>query len=99
MWFKLWIQVSNKISLGTTGETLYFGTTESETFNMSQSHSSDYTQDIDSASTYEFSVKLVAPLMEYYDSTVMESNEATITCYTNPAKLTGKGKTFSKKHI
>ena len=61
---------------------------------MSQSHSLDYTQDIDSASTYEFSVKLVAPNMEYYDSTVMESNEATITCYTNPTKLTGNVKPF-----
>lgn len=76
------------------GDTLYFGTTESEIFTMSQSHSSDYTQDIDSASTYEFSVKLVAPNMEYYDSTVMESNEVAITCYTNPTKLTGEVKTF-----
>ena len=56
---------------------------------MSQIHSLDYIQDIDSANTYEFYVKLIAPNMEYYDSTVMESNEATITCYTNPAKLSG----------
>ena len=67
---------------------------------MSQSHSLDYTQDIDSASTYEFSVKLVAPNMEYYDSTVMESNEATITCYTNPTKSTGNVKPFFfKKNV
>ena len=65
---------------------------------MSQSHSLDYTQDIDSASTYEFSVKLVAPNMEYYDSTVMESNEATITCYTNPTKLTGNVNTLDLFH-
>ena len=55
----------------------------------------DLTESIASATTYDFSVKLVADKMEtltsagFYETIEMESNEATVKCYTNPAQLSG----------
>ena len=53
-------------------------------------HSLDFSQHIYPATTYEFTVKLVAPDLETYGSEEMESNDISITCYSNPSKLLGK---------
>ena len=57
-------------------------------------HSLDFSQHIYPATTYEFTVKLVAPDLEAYESEEMESNDISITCYSNPSKLLGKKKRF-----
>ena len=38
---------------------------------------------------YEFSVKLIAPLIDTYESEMMESEKVSVTCYTNPSQLSG----------
>ena len=54
------------------------------------------TQNIHSANTYEFSVKLIASDMEtltaagIYETTEQESEQASVNCYTNPATVSGK---------
>ena len=53
-------------------------------------HSLHFSQHIYPATTYEFIVKLVAPDLEAYESEEMESNDISITCYSNPSKLLGK---------
>ena len=53
-------------------------------------HSLHFSQHIYPATTYEFTVKLVAPDLEAYESEEMESNDISITCYSNPSKLLGK---------
>ena len=53
-------------------------------------HSLHFSQHIYPATTYEFIVKLVAPELEAYESEEMESNDISITCYSNPSKLLGK---------
>ena len=55
-------------------------------------HSLDFSQHIYPATTYEFTVKLVAPDLEAYASEEMESNDISITCYSKPSKLLGKKK-------
>ena len=73
---------------GTTDSKLYYGDIES--------HSKTFQTSISSATTYEFSVKLIAPEKEIltssgtYETTDMESNEGTIKCYTNPLPIDGK---------
>ena len=58
-------------------------------------HSLHFSQHIYPATTYEFTVKLVAPDLEAYESEEMESNDISITCYSNPSKLLGKKKGFN----
>ena len=53
-------------------------------------YSLDFSQHIYPATIYEFTVKLVAPDLETYGSEEMESNDISITCYSNPSKLLGK---------
>ena len=89
---KLWL-------LGSTGTVIYEGTYDDgsiETHELVISDTvADLSENIASATTYDFSVKLVADEMEtltsagYYETIEMESNEATVKCYTNPAQLSG----------
>ena len=89
---KLWI-------LGSTGTVIYEGTYDDgsiETHELVISDTvADLSENIASATTYDFSVKLVADKMEtltsagFYETIEMESNEATVKCYTNPAQLSG----------
>ena len=82
--------------LGTTGEVTYEGTTveEDATEDYSEDSYANYTlefsQHIYPATTYEFSVKLLAPDMDAYGSKEMASDEAIVMCNTKPSKLLGK---------
>ena len=53
-------------------------------------YSQDFTLHIYSATAYEFLVNVAAPDLEIYGSTNMESEDASIICYSNPSKLLGK---------
>ena len=76
-----------------TGEKIFVDTTEAQNYTTgdeySSTHTQYFTQGIASASIYDFYVKLVAPIMDSYNSEVMESDEVYVTCYTNPKQLTG----------
>ena len=77
--------------LGETGETMSEEFTQAEDYSGEiGDHSLDFSQHIYPATTYEFTVKLVAPDLGAYASEEMESNDNSITCYSNPSKLLGK---------
>lgn len=85
------------IFLGSTGTKIHEGTTDYQNYtsyntNYTQDQSLDFAYNIDSASMYEFSVKLIAPLIDTYESEMMESEEVSVTCYTNPSQLSGNYK-------
>ena len=82
---------------GATGVTVFESTTDSKIYyGEIESHTEVFQTSISSATTYEFSVKLIAPEKEIltssgtYATTHMESNEGTIKCYTNPLPIDGK---------
>ena len=65
------------IFLGSTGTKIHEGTTDYQNYtsyntNYTQDQSLDFAYNIDSASMYEFSVKLIAPLIDTYESEMME---------------------------
>ena len=76
---------------GSTSENIYEGTTEALVYDGDSSYySQEFTTHIYPATSYEFSVKLVAPDMETYGALEMQSDEEIVTCYSKPSKLLGK---------
>ena len=91
--FFLKINITKINILGETGETMSEESTQAKDYSGEiGDHSLDFSQHIYPATTYEFSVKLVAPDLEAYASEEMESNDISITCYSKPSKLLGKKK-------
>jgi len=92
-------EYSYSVTESSTGTVIYEGMYDDgniETHELVISDTvADLTESIASATTYDFSVKLVADKMEtltsagFYETIEMESNEATVKCYTNPAQLSG----------
>ena len=78
---------------GSTSENIYEGTTEALVYDGDNSYySQEFTTHIYPATSYEFSVKLVAPDMETYGALEMQSDEEIVTCYSKPSKLLGNSK-------
>ena len=90
--------------LGTTGEVTYEGTTVEEDASEDYSEDSyanytlEFSQHIYPATTYAFSVKLIAPDMDAYGSEEMASEEGIVMCNTKPSKLLGKNSNIYKKN-
>ena len=94
--------LKNKFYLGTTGEVTYEGTTVEEDASEDYSEDSysnytlEFSQHIYPATTYAFSVKLIAPDMDAYGSEEMASDEGIVMCNTKPSKLLGKDRNILK---
>ena len=59
----------------------------------------EFSQHIYPATTYEFSVKLIAPDMDAYGSEEMASDEGRVMCNTKPSKLLGKDRDMKKLEL